>query len=389
MRIGQLTDIYKPFINGVTNFVSLHKRVLESWGHKVFVFTPGYEDYEDDELNVIRSPAIPLSDTGYHLTFRFSSKARKKLKTMDVLHAHHPFTSGQQALSLGKRYNIPIVFTNHTRYHILARYYVPFIPEGISRAFLETYMPRFTAQCDLVVVPSLGVKRSLEEIGVTCPIEVIPNGVDVERLRNPTAPLSKGDLGLPDEAVVAITVGRLGPEKNLPFLLNAFKQVAREVPDLHLVIIGKGREEEHLEEMVRMLDMAGRLHLVGEVLYDKVPNWLALGDFFVITSVNESHPLSVLEALAAGLPVVGIPCPGVEDTIRDGVNGLWSPENVYAFAAQMRRLAQEPDLRARLAAGARETSGQYDIRRTSATLLAHYERLIEERARARKERRGG
>lgn len=381
MRIGQLTDIYKPFINGVTNFVCLHKRVLESWGHKVFVFTPGYEDYEDDELNVIRSPAIPLSDTGYHLTFRFSSRARKKLKTMDVLHAHHPFISGQQALSLGKRYDIPVVFTNHTRYHVVARYAVPFVPEGLSRAVLEAYMPYFTAQCDLVVAPSWGVKRSLEEIGVTCPIEVIPNGVDVERLRNPAAPLSKGDLELPDEAVVAITVGRLGPEKNLPFLLNAFKQVARELPDLHLVIIGKGREEEYLDEMVRMLDMAGQVHLVGEVLYEEVPNWLALGDFFVITSVNESHPLSVLEALAAGLPVIGIPCPGVEDTIVDGVNGLWSPEDVHAFAAQMRRLAQEPGLRARLAAGARETSRQYDIHKTSAALLAHYERLVEERAR--------
>lgn len=381
MRIGQLTDIYKPFINGVTNFVCLHKRVLESWGHKVFVFTPGYEDYEDDELNIIRSPAIPLSDTGYHLTFRFSSRARKKIKTMDVLHAHHPFISGQQALSLGKRYDIPVVFTNHTRYHVVARYAVPFVPEGLSRAVLEAYMPYFTAQCDLVVAPSFGVKRSLEEIGVTCPIEVIPNGVDVERLRNPAAPLSKGDLGLPDEAVVAITVSRLGPEKNLPFLLNAFKQVARELPNLHLVIIGKGREEEYLEEMVRMLEMAGRVHLVGEVPYEEVPNWLALGDFFVITSVNESHPLSVLEALAAGLPVIGIPCPGVEDTIVNGVNGLWSPEDAHAFAAQMRRLTQEPELRARLAAGARETSGQYDIHNTSAALLAHYERLVEERAR--------
>lgn len=381
MRIGQLTDIYKPFINGVTNFVCLHKRVLESWGHKVFVFTPGYEDYEDDELNIIRSPAIPLSDTGYHLTFRFSRRARKKIKTMDVLHAHHPFISGQQALSLGKRYDIPVVFTNHTRYHVVARYAVPFVPERLSRAVLEAYMPYFTAQCDLVVAPSFGVKRSLEEIGVTCPIEVIPNGVDVERLRNPAAPLSKGDLGLSDKAVVAITVSRLGPEKNLPFLLNAFKQVARELPNLHLVIIGKGREEEYLEEMVRMLEMAGRVHLVGEVPYEEVPNWLALGDFFVITSVNESHPLSVLEALAAGLPVIGIPCPGVEDTIVNGVNGLWSPEDAHAFAAQMRRLTQEPELRARLAAGARETSGQYDIHNTSAALLAHYERLVEERAR--------
>jgi glycosyltransferase involved in cell wall biosynthesis len=387
MRVGQLTDIYKPFINGVTNFVSLHKHVLESWGHKVFVFTPGYEDYEDDELNVIRSPAIPLSDTGYQLNLSLSRRARRKIVTMDVLHVHHPFINAQQAMSLAKRHDIPVVFTNHTRYQLVTRYYLPLALEGLSRTFIETYLPHFAEQCDLVVAPSRGIKRTLEEIGVTRPIEVIPNGVDVARLQNPSAPLSKHDLGLPERAIAAITVGRLGPEKNLPFMLQAFNRAATKVDDLHLVIIGKGREEGYLEEMVRMLGMTARVHLVGEVPYDEVPNWLALGDFFVITSVSESHPLSMLEALAAGLPAVGILGPGVEDTIVDGVNGLSSLEDVDAFAAQIQRLAMQPDLRARLAAGARETSSQYDIHNTSRRLLAHYERLIEECARRERERR--
>lgn len=386
MRIGQISDVYKPVINGVTNFISLHKRVLESWGHKVFVFTLGHEDYEDEELHVMRSPAIPLSDTGYHLSFRFSRRVRKKIKTMDVLHVHHPFISGRQAVSLGKRYNIPVVFTNHTRYDLQAYFYVPFIPEGLRRAFLEAYLPRFTDQCDLVVAPSRGIKRVLRELGVTRHIEVIPNGVDMAQFQCPAAPLSKRDLGLPDDAPVAITVSRLGPEKNLSFLLRAFTHIADEVPDLHLVIVGGGPEKGHLGEMVCLLGLGPRVRLVGAVPYERVPNWLAAGDFFVIASVSESHPLVVLEALSAGLPVLGIPSPGVEDTIVDGLNGLLSPEDASVFAAQMRRLATEPRLRARLAAGARETCGQYDIRRTSATLLAHYERLVEECA--RRQRRG-
>lgn len=379
MRIGQLTEVYKPVINGVTNFISLHKRTLESWDHKVFVFTLGFEDYEDDELHIIRSPAIPLSDTGYYLSFRFSRQARAKIKTMDVLHVHHPFITGRQAASLGKRYNIPVVFTNHTRYHVQARYYMPFVPEGLSWAFLEAYLPGFTDQCDLVVAPSQGIKQVLEKLGVICPIEVIPNGVDVPQFQHPPAPLSKPELGLPDQALVAITVGRLGPEKNTSFLLRAFTRVASEVSDLHLVVIGGGPEEGHLGQMARLLGLSSRVHLVGRVPYEDVPNWLAVGDFFAIASVSESHPLAVLEALAAGLPVLGIPSPGVEDTVVDGLNGLFSTQDAEAFAAQMRRLATEPDLRARLAAGARETAGQYDIRRTSAALLAHYERLVEER----------
>ncbi len=389
MRIGQMTEVYKPVINGVTNFVSLHKRTLESWGHKVFVFTLGDEDYEDDELYVIRSPAIPLSDTGYHLSFRFSHRARKKIKTMDVLHVHHPFISGRQAISMGKRYDIPVVYTNHTRYHIQARYYIPFIPEEFSVAFLEAYMPHFAEQCDLVVAPSRGIKRVLQDLGVTCNIEVIPNGIDVAQFQHPLAPLSKRALGLADRALVAITVGRLGPEKNLPFLLRAFTNIAADVPDLHLVVIGSGPEEEYLAEMAHLLGLSSRIHLVGAVPYEQIPNWLAMADFFVLSSVSESHPLVVLEAMAAGLPVLGIPCPGVEDTVADGANGLLSSENGSAFAASMRRMATEPRLRAKLAAGARDTCEQYDIRRTSATLLAHYERLVEERRRKRAEAERG
>jgi len=386
MRIGQLTEVYKPTINGVTNSISLCKRVLESWGHKVFVFTLGNEDYEDDELRIFRSPAIPLSDTGYHLSFLFSRRARRKIKTMDVLHVHHPFISGRQAISLGRRYNIPVVFTNHTRYHLQAHYYIPFVPEGLSWAFLEAYLPHFTNQCDLVVAPSKGIKQVLEELGVTCHIEIIPNGVDVARFQHPSTPISKRDLGLPDQAVVAMTVGRLGPEKNLSFMLRAFAHIASEVPDLHLVLVGDGPAKDSLEETIHLLGLGSRVHLVGQVPYEKVPNWLALSDFFVIASVNESHPLSLLEALAAGRPVLGIPSPGVEDTIVDGFNGLCSPEDTYAFASQMRRLATEADLRAKLAAWAQKTSDQYDIRHTVARLLSHYQRLVEERTQVRQVR---
>ena len=387
MRIGQLTEVYKPVINGVTNFISLHKRTLEKLGdHKVFVFTLGHEDYEDDELYIIRSPAIPLSDTGYYLSFRFPRRARRKIKTMDVLHVHHPFITGRQAVSLGKRYDIPVVFTNHTRYHVQAQYYLPFVPEEFSRVFLEAYLPSFTAQCDLVVVPSRGIKQSLRELGVTCDVEVIPNGVDVAQFQHPPAPLSKRDLGFSEQTSVAVTVGRLGPEKNLSFLLRAFTGIADRAPNLHLVIIGGGPEKEHLRDMSRLLGLDTRVHLVGEVPYDEIPNWLAAADFFALASVSESHPLVVLEAMAAGLPVVGIPSPGVEDTVVDGFNGLLSAEDVEAFGACMRRLATDAELRQQLAAWTMETCDQYDIRHTSATLLGHYERLVEERARRRAEK---
>jgi glycosyltransferase involved in cell wall biosynthesis len=382
MRIGQVTEVYKPHINGVANFVSLHKHALESMGHEVFVFTLGYEDYDDGEACVFRAPGIPISDTGYHIGLGFPRHVREKIKAMDVLHVHHPFIVGQHAMSMGKRHRIPIVFTNHSRYHILAAHYVPLATEDMSRTFMRAYLSLFTDQCDLVVVPSRGVKKVLREMGLTCHLEVIPNGIDLARFQHPVAPLSKRALGLSEDVVAAITVGRLGPEKNLDFLLHAYVRVVDKVPDLRLVIVGRGPEEESLEALMRSLGLTSRVRLVGEVAYDEIPNWLAMADFFVLPSVSESHPLVVLEALAAGLPVVGIPSPGVEDTIVDGLNGLLSAQDAGAFAVQMCHLAGDADLRGRLASGARETSYKYDIRYTSSALVSHYKRLVDERAAA-------
>src|SRR4026209_2280841 len=96
LRIGMLLDMYKPYVSGVTNYVSLHKRGLEARGHKFFIFPFGGGAYDDEELYVIRSPGLPFNvqATGLQVSYRYSRQAQVKLRTMDVLHAHHPFVSG-------------------------------------------------------------------------------------------------------------------------------------------------------------------------------------------------------------------------------------------------------------------------------------------------------
>ncbi len=76
MRIGMMADVYKPHVSGITNYISLNKTYLEKLGHEVFIFTFGDENFQDDETNVIRSPGLPLRDTGYYLSLRYSRSAR-------------------------------------------------------------------------------------------------------------------------------------------------------------------------------------------------------------------------------------------------------------------------------------------------------------------------
>jgi 1,2-diacylglycerol 3-alpha-glucosyltransferase len=380
LRIGHLTDVYKPVINGVIHCISLCKKVLESWGHEAYVFTVGNEDYKDTDSNVIRSPAVPLSDTGYHLSFVYSRRARQLAGTMDVLHVHHPFLAGRQALRIASKHGIPLIFTNHTRYDLLVPIYIPLVPAALSSTVLEAYLPHFTNQCDLVVAPSRGTQEAMRRWGVTCPIDVIPNGIDLECFRG-VPPRPRAELGLPSSAVVAMYVGRIAVEKNLPFLVSVFSSVASALPNLYLVIVGDGPERAALEGLVRQYNLQERVRFLGQALYQDVPSWLAMADFFVMTSLAESNPLTVIEALACGLPVAAVRTDGVDETVEDGVSGLLSDRTTSSFAACLTRLASDHQLRARLAAGALAASDRFDVRHTATRLLAHYERLMEERAR--------
>lgn len=384
MRIGMMADTYKPHISGITNYIDLNKKYLEKAGHDVYVFTFGDEDYPDDEPRVIRSPGLPLVDTGYYLSFRYSPQAKKLLQTMDVVHVHHPFLSGRLALRYCRPLEIPIVFTNHTRYDLYAQAYLPGLPENISLSLLETYMPDFCAAVDMVISPSAGMATVLRKLKVEAPITIVPNGVEIQRFQQ-AAPLPRASLGFSPQDILLIYVGRLAPEKNLPFLLKAFLGVAESIENTHLLLLGDGPIREDLQETAQKSPFAGRVHFFGRVDYDALPQYLATSDLFVTASVSEVHPLSVIEAMAAGLPVLGIHSPGVGDTVIDGRTGLLSSEDLPAFTAKMTRLCLDPAQRHAMGQAARKEAERYAITRTTQTMLGHYEQLVQ---RASPRRRG-
>ena len=144
-----MADAYKPYISGVTNYIDLNKRVLEDAGHEVYVFTFGDVDYQDDEARVIRSPGLALGDTGFYLSLRYKTQARKLLQTMDVIHVHHPFLSGRLALRYCRARQIPVIYTNHTRYDLYAQARLPDhagrgkpgIASGLHASFLRGSRP--------------------------------------------------------------------------------------------------------------------------------------------------------------------------------------------------------------------------------------------------------
>jgi len=378
VRAGQFTDSYLPIVNGVSTFIHVFTGALEKLGHEPHVFTFGRARHAHSAPRVIRSPGLPLGRSGYYVAPTYSRRAWSIARSMDVLHAHHPFVAGPLAARLRRQLNKPLVFTNHTRYDYYARVYVPFLPQRQAIGLLGAWMRRFARHCDLIIAVSPAAHMMLKSLGVEAPIEIIYNGIDLERFAR-AAPELRSNLGLPPDAFVLMYVGRLGAEKNVDTLLEGYAITRRSAPQAILALVGDGPHTLRLRERVSQLGVADGVRFLDMRPYDRVPSILGAADAFVTASLSEGHPMTIIEALAAGQPVLAFDVAGIRETVIDGENGLLAHVDVQSLARNMERVATDAELRARLSAGARRTAARHDIETTAQRIVGHYEYLIRER----------
>lgn len=378
MRIGMLCDVYRPHTSGVINEVVLSKRALEGLGHEVFIFTFGDLAYLDSEPNVFRSAAVRLPKQDYNIGFRYGPQIRSLLRTMDVIHVHQPFISGHLALRYRGASRIPIVFTFHTRYDLYTRYYASFAGQ-LGAAWVSNYLERFCGRVDLVIAPSLSVWETVARGKASSRVALVPNGIDLADFSHAAShPASRRLLGLGEEDIVLCYLGRLGPEKNLAFLLRAFALAAHSMPRLSLVLVGDGPERRRLHELASEARIADRVHFLGMKKYEQVPSLLSMCDAGVTASLSENHPLSVLEQMAVGLPVIALHSPGTRDTVVHGQTGLVAQaDDPLRLASAIETIARDRELRARLGRNASRAVSAYDIRTTSKALEQCYHSMLE------------
>ncbi|MBM9593843.1 glycosyltransferase [Roseitranquillus sediminis] len=240
------------------------------------------------------------------------------------------------------------------------------------RRALARALPRFAHviavgryQQDVIAGLAPGVESSLIPCGA-------PTSVFAAR------PLPERDAGDP---AVFISVGRVSPEKGQLQSLAAFERVATEVPDARLVLVGDGPQMATLRARVAESPVGDRVRLTGLLPSDRVAEELAAAHVYLQHSRPEGgwmegFPTTLVEAGAAGLPLIATRVGGTPDQVFDGENGvLIEPDDVTAQATAMRRLATDEALRRRLGARAREVARTYDsaatTRRLEEVLLRH------------------
>ena len=335
-RVAAFTDTYFPSINGVTYTIQQWRDSWEKRGGSMDVVYPRKTGYTPgDGEHPIRSLTFPFYDD-FQLGLPLVPGS---LPSTDLVHLHGQFTVGLGGLRFANDIDAPIVATYHMSGSEYADYLSPVhsIARGIERV-TNSYERWFFEKPDLVVTPSEATRNHLRNvIGVDTPIEVIPNGIEVDTFLpvDPSEFLARYEIPT-DKPLVGYT-GRQGHEKNLLELLEAVADL-----DVTLVFGGDGPANEELQ--AKATEFGIDAHFLGFLDRAELPAFYSALDVFGFPSPIETQGLVALEANACGTPVVGVDTGGLSNTIVDGKTGFhYEIGDVGAFREAIQRAIDERD----------------------------------------------
>ena len=333
MRIGIFTDSYTPFINGVTTSVLMLKKGLEKKGHTVYIVTVNNENMKyklDEKGKVLRLPGIPIGIYDYRLTGIYPLKAINIIKkwNLDVIHCQTEFGVGTFARIIAKQLNIPLVHTYHTMYEDYIHYITKGYFNRTGKKIVE-YLTLF--YCDktiteLVVPTKKAYELFKQKYKVDRNVYIVPTGIEVERFylennKNLNIKEKRKSLNLKEDDFVILFVGRIGSEKNVELLLTSMRYIVNNCPKAKLLIVGDGPDLEKYKLFTKKQGLEKNIIFAGKVPWESIAEYYLISDIFTTASKTETQGLTVIEAMAASLPVVCINDESFTNTVIDNLNG--------------------------------------------------------------------
>lgn len=270
-------------------------------------------------------------------------------RRLDIVHAHQysPFFYAALAKLLCPR-RPKLILTEHGR-HYPDR--VSPLRRAVNRLLLDRLADAVTACCQF---SARGLSRNDGFAGGR--IQIIPNGIAVERYANGASQTASAAGSASLRTI--IHVARHHPVKDQATLLSGFALAAADLPDIELLMVGDGPLRGELEALAQRLQIADRVRFLG--IRSDIPDLMRSADVFALTSLSEAASLTLLEAMASGLPSVVTDVGGNGEIVRHEREGLLFPRGDAAgCAAAFRRLFNDPALAARLGAAARQRAGEH------------------------------
>lgn len=375
-----MTNTYLPIVGGLERSVECFSAMLRQKGHKTLIIAPEFENQPETEEHVFRVPAIQnFNGTDFSVQLPAPRELNKKLERFkpDIIHSQHPFLIGDTAVRLARAYNIPMVFTYHTRYE-MNTHYLPGDSE-ILKKFVRKLAIGYCHLANRVIAPSESIAKLINDRGFTRQVDIVPTGIEVDKFRKGDGETFRRSADIPDKAFLTGYLGRIAEEKNLGFLCEAMVRVMEQNANVHFLLVGGGPYLEDLKKLFRKKNLSERLHAPGVCKGEKLVGAYKAMDLFVFASKSETQGLVLAEAMAAGTPVIGVDAPGTRDIVREGYNGRLVSEDIGKFAdAAERFLSPANGEKETMIDNAKRTAEEFALEECFDKLLKVYENVFSE-----------
>lgn len=349
MKVLITTDLYTTNTNGVVTSIRNLMEELEKKGHEVRVLTVSEKLKSHQHGNIYYIKSLPLGVVYPDVRMPISYHHHRFIKELidwkpDVIHSQCEFFSYQFAAYISRKTGAPIVHTYHTLYEQYVTYVFPSQRIG---AFLVGKLSKYRLRkAEALVAPTQKVEAVLKNYGVRNPIHVVPSGIALdqhkERISEAERREKRSALGIPEDHIVLLNLGRLGTEKNLSELVEMFSIALSQNPKLTMLIVGDGPARKELEELSVKLGVADHVIFTGMVAPEEVHKYYQLGDIFVSASTSETQGLTYVEAAANGLPLLCRRDPCLDGVLVEGKNG-YEYEAEQEFCELLDTILSSPD----------------------------------------------
>lgn len=368
-RIAIVSPYDFAYPGGVTSHVSNLEKELCRRGHQVTIAAPSSRPLEpsDHQHFVPIGRPIPIPTAGSIARITLSMTLGRKVRPLiereqfDIIHIHEPLAP-----------TLPLTFLRLARDAALVGTFHAYASRkrtlGASRFFLKRWAPRLHERIAVSEAARDFVTRYFPG-----DYTIIPNGVDVNRFGGALPPLEQFD----DGKLNILFQGRMEKRKGFPHLLRAYAQLKWQFPNCRLLVVGPGNIDRDSARVIAERGLQD-VHFLGYVSDEDLPRYYQAADIFCSPATgDESQGIVLLQAMAAGAPVVASSIPGYRTVVTDGVDGLLiDPWNAESFTDTLLRLLQDEALRRKLGAAGLAKAPRYHWERVTSEILEVYERAI-------------
>jgi glycosyltransferase involved in cell wall biosynthesis len=334
MKVLQVVPYFSPYLGGQEKYVYNLSKNLVKMGHKVHVITsnfPKTKNFEKIDGVTVERHNVLVRFLRNPITPNFF-KIKKMIKDFDVIHVHneHSFSTVVTAY-LKSKHNFPLILTNHGQLK-----FGSFFADLFENIYNQSVGKNIFRVTDTIVALSPSDAKYISSFGVESEkISILPNAIDISDFvpyikTNNNDFLKKYNI---ERKQIILFVGQIIPRKGIEYLINAVRLVIKASPenDIIFLVVGEGEFLEKAKEIVRNLNIHDFVVFTGEIPFSELVQAYKSANVFILPSLSEGLPTTILEAMYFGLPVIATDIPGIRDHFKD-VALLIPPKNENKLA---------------------------------------------------------